>query len=165
MRFGTRVRWTVALLAVLAPLVSSNGNPGPFEDECSRIAHAQIYSNALYVKEAGDVVGYELALQQPHGNPIHARLYIYQGTPNEDGISLSGQISGKKLTIGGSWVQHLIEYPSKKEIIETQFIRMDGVLNSSQFQGIIKVEGLAKPIKVHLKRVDSIWLCKRQAIP
>jgi hypothetical protein len=165
MRFGTRVRWTVTLLAALAPLVSSNGNPNTSEDECSRIAHAQIYSNALYVKEAGDVIGYELALQQPQGNPIHARLYIYQGAPNEDGISLSGQFSGKKLTIEGSWVQHLIEYPSKKEIIETQVVRVDGTLDSRQFRGTIKVEGLANPIKVRLKRVDNIWLCNRQTIP
>ncbi|HEV2101676.1 MAG TPA: hypothetical protein VGR58_02755 [Candidatus Acidoferrum sp.] len=121
----------------------------------------QVYSNAFFSEEAGDVVGYELALQKLNGDAIDARLYIYQGEPNKDGISMSGQISGGKLTIKGNWVQHSIEFPSKKEIVETQLVGVDGTLNSTQFRGTIRVEGLVAPIKVGLKRVDHIWLCKR----
>jgi hypothetical protein len=161
MRFHSRVYLILAVLLGLAPLVSLNGNPTASEDECSRTAHMQIYSNAFFSKEAGDVVGYELALQKINGDAIDARLYIYQGEPKKDGISMSGQISGGKLTIKGSWVQHSIEYPSKKEIVETQLVGVDGTLNSTQFRGTIKVEGLAAPIKVKLKHVDHIWLCKR----
>jgi hypothetical protein len=121
----------------------------------------QIYSNAFFSKEAGDVVGYELALHQLHDHAIDARLYIYQGEPNEDGISMSGKISDGKLTVEGSWVQHLIEHPSEKEIVKTQLVRIEGMLDSTQFRGTIRVEGVANPIKFRLKRVGNIWMCKR----
>jgi hypothetical protein len=82
----------------------------------------KVYSNAAYVEEAGDVIGYELAFEQRSSRSIKAHLYIYQGVPNLDSISLSGKFSGGKVTMEGNWIQHLIEEPSKKEITEVRFL-------------------------------------------
>jgi hypothetical protein len=85
---------------------------GAKEDECTRTANMQIYSNAFVTKdEAGDLVGYELALSQAADSTVEALLFVYEGGA-ADGINLPGRISGRKLTIEGSWVEHLTEYPS-----------------------------------------------------
>jgi len=160
MRARSAVRVTVATLIGLLPLVSLGGNLNASEDECDRIAHWRTYSNATYVEEAGDVVGYEMALQPRNGTSISARVYIYEGVP-EEGISVSGQLVGRKLTMEGHWVQHLIEHPSKKQIVHTQLVRIDGTLDPAQFRGTIEIEGDAKPTKVRLSHVDHIWTCKR----
>jgi hypothetical protein len=134
-------------------------------DECTRTAHMRIYSNASFIEETGDVVGYELALDQRNDSTVEARLYLYEGAPNHEGIPISGQISGKKLTLEGNWVEHLIEYPSKKEIAKTHFVRIDGTLDPVWFRGAIKIEGLDTPTSVRLRRVDRIWMCKRHERP
>jgi hypothetical protein len=113
-------------------------------------------------EEAGDVVGFELAVRRSHhSSSVSALLYDYEGVPNEDGISLSGQILGRKLTMEGNWVRHLIEEPSKKEIVETRLVKLDGTIDSTGFRGTIKIENVDKPMSVRLKRVDHIWMCKR----
>jgi hypothetical protein len=49
----------IAMVAVLYPV-----HLGAEEGECTRTANMQIYSNAFVTKdEAGDLVGYELALR------------------------------------------------------------------------------------------------------
>jgi hypothetical protein len=111
------------------------------------------------VEEAGDVVGYELVFQQRDGNAMTALLYVYEGVPNEDGIRVSGQISGKNVTMEGNWVLHLIEEPSKKEVVETRPVEISGTLDSKRFRGTIKISGVAT--SVTLKRVDHIWMCRR----
>jgi hypothetical protein len=145
MRFRSAVRVTVAALIGLLPAVGFGGNLNASQDECGRIAHWQTYSNALHVEEAGDVIGYEMAFQQRDGTSIGALLYVYEGTPNEDGISISGQISGGKLKMKGNWIEHLTEYPSKKEIVETDPVEVSGTLDSKRFRGIIKISDQARP--------------------
>jgi hypothetical protein len=86
MRTCSRTGITFAVLATVFPLICPSGNPKQTEKECSRTSHLQVYSNAFYSKEAGDVVGYELALQHTNGDAIEGWLYIYQGEPNEDGV-------------------------------------------------------------------------------
>ena len=89
------------MVAVLYPL-----HLGAKEDECTRTANMQVYSNAFLTKdEAGDLVGYELALRQANDSTVEALLFVYEGAP-ADGITLPGRISGKNLTIEGSWVEH-----------------------------------------------------------
>jgi hypothetical protein len=75
-------------------------------------------------------------------------LYVYEGAANDDGIPVSGRISGKNLTVEGTWNEHQIEYPSKKEIEVTHFVRIEGTLDSSWFRGTLKIEGLDTPAKV-----------------
>jgi hypothetical protein len=162
MRLWNTVLVAVGLLIGLFPVVSRGENPNASEDECARTAQSQVYSNAVFIEETGDVIGFELALQRSHhGSSASALLYDYEGVPNEDGISLSGQILGRKLTMEGSWVRHLIEMPSKKEIVETRLVKLDGTVDSNGFRGTIKIEDLDTPIRVRLKRVDHIWMCKR----
>lgn len=127
---------------------------------CVRTAHSRKYSNAYYVEKAGDVVGYELALEAPNGKSITALLFVYEDVPNEVGIDISGQISDKKIKLEGKWVEHLTEHPSGKEIVETHTVTVDGTLDSDRFLGRISIEGLAAPTKVSLKRVDDLWMCK-----
>jgi hypothetical protein len=131
----------------------------PSEDECERVAHMQVYSNASFIKEAGDVVGYELAVQPDDGTSTTALLYFYEGVPNKDGIHILGYIAAGKLTMEGDLVEHLIEQPSKKEVVETHHVTVNGSLNSTWFRGSIKIAGLATPVNVRLKRVSHIWMC------
>jgi hypothetical protein len=145
----------ISLVRFVAPVASQKTS----EDECGRTARLQTYSNAVFVEEAGDVVGYELVFQQRDGNAMTALLYVYEGVPNEDGIRVSGQISGKNVTMEGNWVLHLIEEPSKKEVVETRPVEISGTLDSKRFRGTIKISGVAT--SVTLKRVDHIWMCRR----
>ncbi|MGB8322429.1 MAG: hypothetical protein WCE52_05630 [Candidatus Acidiferrum sp.] len=127
------------------------------EDQCERTAPMRVFSNAYFVKEAGDVVGYELGVQQREGSAMDALLYVYEGVPNKDGISVSGRIDGEKLAMEGDWVQHLVEHPSMKEIVETHHVTVSGTLTSNLFRGTINIAGLGT--KVKLKRVKHIWIC------
>jgi len=133
---------------------------GTAVDECSRTAQMQIYSNAYISKETGDVVGYELAIKQHDDSTVDALLYVYEGAPNDDGIPLSGRISGKNLTIQGNWVEHLVEYPSKKEIVQTHFVKIGGTLDSALFRGKVEIEGNAYPGESRLKRLEQVWVCR-----
>ena len=151
----------LVMVAVLSPVPfpGFGASQNTATDECAQTAHPQIYSNAVFVEEAGDVVGYELVFQERNRKSARALLYIYEGVPHQDGMRLSGQISGTKLTMAGDWVQHLIEQPSKKEIVETHPVEVSGILDSNRFRGTIKISGLATPVK--LKRVSHIWMCRR----
>jgi hypothetical protein len=162
MRLWNTVHVIVGLFIGLVPAVSPRENLTASEDECARTAHSQVYSNAVFIEEAADVVGFELALQRsPQSSSVNALLYDYEGVPNEDGIRLSGQILGRKLTMEGNRVRHLIEEPSKKEMVETRLVKLDGTIDSTGFRGTIKIEDLDRPITVRLKRVDHIWMCRR----
>jgi hypothetical protein len=125
----------------------------------------RIYSNAFLSKETGDVGGYELAIERHNDTSVDALLYVYEGAPNDDGISISGQASGKRVTLEGEWVEHLIEYPSKKEIVQTHHVKIDGTLGSRWFQSSVTIGGLVTPERVRLKRVDHIWLCNTSRRP
>jgi hypothetical protein len=130
------------------------------EGICAQPNRLKTYSNASFIEEAGDVVGYEFVLQRPHSGSIHAFLYDYEGVPNAAAISLSGRISGTKVTMEGDRVQHLIEQPSGKEIVETSHVGVEGILGSTWFRGTISIGNNTTPDHVQLKRVGHIWTCK-----
>jgi hypothetical protein len=131
------------------------------EDECARTAQMQIYTNAFLHEETGDVLGYELAIEQRNGSTAHALLYVYEGAPNDEGMEISGPITDKKVRLQGTWDEHLTESPSEKEIVKTHFVRVNGTLDSISFRGTVNIDGMDTPEKVRLKRVDRLWLCKR----
>jgi hypothetical protein len=145
----------IATVAVLYPL-----HLGAKEDECTRTANMRVYSNAFLSEETGDLVGYELALKQAGDSTVEASLFVYEGAPDE-GIRLPGRISGKNLTVEGNWLERQVEYPSKKEVVVTHAVEIDGTLDSDWFRGTIKIGGLVTPGRVRLKRVDRIWVCKK----
>ena len=142
---------------------------GTSENECARTVSMRVYSNAVFSEETGDVSGFELAVKKLNDSTVDALLYVYEGAPNNNGIHLQGRTSGKKLTIEGNWDEHLIEYPSKKEIVQTHFVTIDGTLDSAFFRGKITIKdtsttkGLSEDEAVRLKLVGHIWLCKRRA--
>jgi hypothetical protein len=113
------------------------------------------------------VSGFELAVKKISDTTVDALLYVYEGAPNNNGIHLQGRISGKKLTIEGNWDEHLVEYPSKNEIVQSHFVTIDGALDSASFRGEITIKdmspGQSEDKAVRLKRVGHIWLCKRRA--
>lgn len=121
----------------------------------------RIYSSAFVHEETGDLLGYELAIKQNTDSTVNALLYVYEGAPDEEGIPLSGRISGKSIVVKGNWEEHLVESPSKKEIIQSHFVKVDGVLDAASFQGHVKIENMDSPDKVRLKRVKRLWFCKQ----
>ena len=148
--------------AIIALLVVSFVQNMGASDGCDRTAQMQVYSNAFVHEETGDVLGYELAVKRHNeDSTVNALFYIYEGAPNDEAIPLNGLISGKNLSIQGNWVEHLVEHPSKKEIVQTHFVKINGVLNSASFRGDVKIEGMDERDSVRLKRVKRIWLCKR----
>jgi hypothetical protein len=150
----------LAVLLVIVRLGTLGGPLNASEDECERTSHMGIYSNAAFIEEAGDVVGYELAVEQLDGTSATALLHVYEGVPNKDGIYISGHIAGGKLTMEGDWVEHLIEQPSRKDVVEAHHVTVDGTLDSTWFRGAIKIAGFATPVNVKLKRVKHIWMCR-----
>ena len=129
-------------------------------NECTRIAHMRTYSNAFLSHETGDVQGFELAIGQHKPSSIDALLYVYEGAPNTDGIPISGRLFGDKLVLQGLWVEHLIEYPSKKEKVDKHQVRIEGTLTSNSFRGALTIQGFGPRMKVRLTRVRHLWLCK-----
>jgi hypothetical protein len=131
------------------------------EPDCGRTAKMRVYSDADLSEETGDVGGTELAITEKKDSTVDALLFVYEGAPNDEAISLSGSTANKHLTLQGNWVEHLVEYPSKKEIVQTHFVTVDGTLDLATFRGELKIEGLAFPVKARLKRVPQIWVCRK----
>ena len=159
-KLGDLEESTTAKTAIRKP-ATLTGPVDTSEDVCAKFAHLRTYSNAIFVEEAGDVVGYELVFQRSNGNSASALLYVYEGAPNEDGISVSGQISAGKVVMKGNWVQHLIEEPAKKRVVETYPVEISGTLDSKHFRGNITISRAAESLT--LRRVEYIWLCKPKA--
>jgi hypothetical protein len=134
-------------------------------DECDKTAGMQVYSNVFVHEETGDLLGYDLALRHNADSRLDALLYLYEGGESDAGIPLSGQISNNRLSIQGSWIEHLVEYPSKKEIVQTHFVKIVGTLEATGFRGELTIEGMGEPEKVRLKHVKRIWSCKKKSPP
>jgi hypothetical protein len=119
----------------------------------------RVYSNAWVDKETGDLNGLELAIKYIDDSKIDALLYLYEGGPAE-GIPLPGHIiSNGGIDITGDWIEHMIEYSSKKETTETHSVKVSGVLKPASFRGKIHIQGY-DVFDVKLKRVDHTWMCK-----
>jgi Ankyrin repeats (3 copies)/Ankyrin repeat len=130
-------------------------------DDCARTAQMDVYSDAQVSREAGDLSGFELGLDKPNGSHRRALLFVYEGGGSE-GIPLTAIAQGSnRLIIEGTWVEHLTEYPSKKEIVQTHRVRIAGKFTPRIFRGTISIEGLgiANPENMQLKRVKRIWVC------
>ncbi len=154
--------------ALLAALITATAMiafvyPSPLsatEADCAHTANMQIYSDAFLSKETGDLVGYELALEQTSDSTVKSLLFVYEGAP-DDGIPLDGRILQKEVTIQGNWMERQIEYPSKKEVVVTHPVKIDGAIDPRWFTGTIKIGGLVTPDKIRLKHVSRIWMCKK----
>ena len=152
----------VAVLLAISPQ-SSFGQSGP-PDECSRTARMEIYSDAWVSRETGDLGGFELALDKPNGSQRNALLFVYEGAESE-GIPLTATAEGDNLVIEGTWVEHLTEYPSKKEIVQTHQVKITGRLTPKTFRGRISIGDfeIVNPENMRLKRVKRIWSCKARS--
>ena len=145
-----------SILALLACAMGQRTS----DNECARTSSMRVYSNAWLSRETGDLNGFELALKRTADSKIDALLYVYEGGLS-DGIPLPGGTSGNNVTIEGTWVEHLVEYPSKKEIIQTHQVKILGTLDSKRFRGKLTIGDLSVDEDVKLKRVGNIWPCKR----
>jgi hypothetical protein len=132
------------------------------KDECQQTATYKIYSNAFYSQETGDVGGYELALKPTTGNSYEALLYVYEGVPTLDGISLVGHRQGTTVSLEGNWRQELVEHPSKRNITQTQHVKLKGRISGSHFRGSVQIDNDSSSLS--LKLVNYIWRCSPQAI-
>lgn len=120
----------------------------------------EIYSDAQVSQETGDLSGFELALDKSSDSPRNALLFVYEGGGSE-GIPLTATTKGNNLVVEGTWVEHLTEYPSKKEIVQTRRVKISGKITPKTLRGAISIEDLqiVNPDKMRLKRVQRIWFC------
>jgi hypothetical protein len=146
------------VLFVLSLFPSAFGQDA-WKGECARTADLKIYSGAFTAEQTGDLEGYELAIDERKGPSASVRLYVYEGAASE-GIDLPGHITSDKLVVQGNWVEHLIEYPSKKEVVQTHFVKISGTLTPSLFEGNLTIESMEKNQAIKLRRVKRIWMCK-----
>lgn len=98
-----RVQHAAAI--VVCTLASSAFLQAQQQPSCVKTALMRIYSSAFVQKETGDILGYELGIKQNDDSSVNALLYVYEGAANDDGIPLSGRISGKNLAVQGDWVE------------------------------------------------------------
>jgi hypothetical protein len=102
-----------------------------------------------------------LAIKRSADSGADALLYVYEGGNSDAGVPLSGEISNTRLSIQGTWVEHLVEYPSKKEIVQTHFVKIAGTLDNAAFRGELTIEGMEEQEQIQLKRVKRIWSCRK----
>ena len=128
-------------------------------DQCARTAGMHVYSNLFIHKETGDLLGYELAVRRGGESRTEALLYVYGGGEADDGIPLSGQVITNRLTLTGTWVEHLVEYPSKRKIVEKHSVEIRGAIDASTFRGELTISGMNDHQHVRLRHVKNIWPC------
>jgi hypothetical protein len=154
----------VHLLGVflLALSLRNSFGQGGVKQECAYTAQMNVYSDAQISNTTGDLGGFELALDKNlKGSQRKALLFVYEGS-DSDGIPLTATVNDDHLIIEGTWVEHLTEYPSKKDFVEKHFVRVTGTITPKMLQCTISIEGLeiANPENMRLKRVRQIWICK-----
>ena len=159
--------WRAGLLCALAlPIgglrLKAQLLPATKPDECARTAGMLVYSDVFMQKETGDLLGYELAVKRQGGSGADALLYVYEGGEADEGIPLSGQVSKNLLTLKGTWVEHLIAYPSKERITKEYSVEVFGTLSTATFRGELTISGMEDRQHVRLKRVQKIWSCDDQ---
>lgn len=152
---------SLALLLVVAPLSAVlSVQKARIADECAKTVGRQVYSNVFVHEETGDVLGYDLAVRRDGSSRVDALLYVYEGGNSDAGVPLSGSISNGRLSIQGTWVEHVIEYPSHKEIVQSHFVKLVGTLDPAIFRGELTMEGMGDREQVKLQHVRRIWSCK-----
>jgi len=144
-RTSSRKAWAAVCLAGSLLTTASLAQTVPASDKtlCSHTAHMRVYSNAFLSKESGDVVGYELAGPGSEASS-DALLFVYEGAANNDGIPLRPQLNGDKISVSGTWVEHLIEYPSKKAIVARLPVMIEGLMGPKYLEGHITIGGLQR---------------------
>jgi len=110
-------------------------------------------------EETGDLLGYDLAIKRQGSSGAKALLYVYEGGGAGEGIPLSGQVSKNRLTLRGTWVEHPLEYPSKRKILEQHSVEILGILTLANFSGKLTISEIDDHQHVRLKRVKKIWSC------
>ncbi|HXM22856.1 MAG TPA: hypothetical protein VN948_16475 [Terriglobales bacterium] len=127
-------------------------------DECPQAGTYRFFSNAFLSEETGDVGGFELALTATKGHGYDALLYVYEGVANKDGISLEGDRERSGISLHGDWREELVEYPSKRHIMQTRPVKVDGKMSEKDFRGKVQIGSDSRHVSLH--RVTQIWLCK-----
>jgi hypothetical protein len=128
-----------------------------WKEECALTRNLKIYSNAYYSEEGGDVVGYELAIEQHKDLSMDVYLFVYEGAPR-GGVHLLGRITGNKVKLEGSWTERLSVSRSQEEISQKLSAKVSGILDPQLFT--IDITDFKNPENVRLKRVKRIWMCK-----
>jgi hypothetical protein len=161
MKPKVRAQAIISILVAVLLFPASSGAKHASDDACAQTAAMRVYSNAFYHDEPGDLLGYELAVRSGEGDSLTGLLYNYQGVYDDSPVPLSGSLVNGKLLLSGDWTIHTVEQPSKRDVVETEYVKVNGRLNSSRFRGVIEFADAAGREKVELKRAPHLWGCPR----
>ena len=159
MTHWTRRPFLLCALALSVGSLDLRAQTAAIEDPCEKTAGMQVYSNVFMHEETGDLLGYDLAIKRQGSSGAEALLYVYEGGGAGEGIPLSGQVSKNRLTLRGTWVEHPLEYPSKRKILEQHSVEILGILTLANFSGKLTISEIDDHQHVRLKRVKKIWSC------
>ena len=124
-------------------------------DRCRGVVNQNVYSNAKYFEEAGDVGGLEISIA-PDGHRI--LLFDYEGSL-ADPISLPAMYAKGALKVSADYTLNLTEYPTKKPVSEKHHVEVKARVTKSVLAGTIRFD--SNPAEhVRLRRVPYVWGCK-----
>jgi hypothetical protein len=126
-------------LALSAGSLGLRAQTAAIENPCTKTAGMQVYSNVFMHEETGDLLGYDLAIKRQGRSGAEALLYLYEGGEAGEGIPLSGRVSRNRLTLRGTWVEHLVEYVSKRKILEQHSVEILGILTLANLSGELTI--------------------------
>jgi hypothetical protein len=138
----------LVLITLASPLFAK-------KNRCSGTANSEVYSDARYIEEAGDVIGLELAIAADGKSVL---LYDYQGALS-DPVVLPAIYSAGELTVSAGYTRDLIEEPSEKHVIEKHHVELRAHVTPVLLAGTFKTDNL-RTEHIRLRKVPFVWGCK-----
>ena len=128
------------------------------DDRCNLLPNQHIYSNAQYIEEAGDVIGYEIVLTADGKNVL---LFIYEGALT-DPIVLPASYHKGEVTVSADYSEPLFQGSDRQRILEKHHIALKVHASDRVLAGTVTFDD-NPPEDLRLHRVSHIWGCKARS--
>ena len=124
-------------------------------DRCRDVVNQNVYSNAKYFEEAGDVGGLEISIAPGRKSIL---LFDYEGSL-ADPITLPATYDKGALKVSADYTLDLTEYPSKKPTSQKHHVEVKAHVTKSALVGTVRFDSNPAE-RVRLRRVPYVWGCK-----